>query len=253
MTRLLPILLVLACAAGAPAETVDWSLGRSIDCALAPALPTRALTRTVVFPGGPITEVPSFWSEEQLFVKIIRNTLVFQLRDPLFTGTIQVFDDKGNLFLLGVRAARAGETVDDVLLIRPVEAAGGAAAPMPGDSDGAVTELMAHMVGGGPNPAISGSLVTHVDEHGKVVPGRRIFADDTLTLELIKVFQGPGLRGYECVVRYAGERTVRLDQQRLWFPGALAVYASNQVFINPQTVSIEIQPNQAIRIFYVAE
>lgn len=241
------VVALAATLAVARAEMVDWSLGRAIDCPLPLALPSRAATRTIVFPGGPISEVPSFWSEEQLYAKVIRNTLVLQLRDPLFAGTIQVFDDKGNLFLVNVHAAAATETVDEILMLRPQAAPGEAAAPLPPDSDGQITEMMAQMVGGVANPGIQGSLVTRVED-GQVVVGRRIFADDALSLELIKVFQGSGVRGYECLMRYNGKDPVRLDQQRLWFPGALAVYASAQVFINPQTVSIEIQPNQAIKV-----
>jgi hypothetical protein len=234
------------------AETVDWSLGKAVDCPLPQALPSKALTRTLVFPGGAVTDVPAFWSEEQLYVKIIRNTLVMQLRDPAFVATLQVFDDKGNLFLVNVRAAKPTESVDEVLMLKPIsQTTATGSANGASDSDGQITEMMAHMVGGG-NPSIVGSLVTRVED-GKVAIGRRIFADDSFSLELMKVFQGPSLRGYECLMRYQGKDTVRLDQQRLWFPGALAVYASSQVFINPQTVSVEIQPNQAIKVYYVAE
>ncbi|HEX3133332.1 MAG TPA: hypothetical protein VHX44_07070 [Planctomycetota bacterium] len=251
--RLCSCCTVLLLCATLQAETVDWSLGKAIDCPLPQALPTKALLRTVIFPGGAITEVPSFWSDEQLYVKIIRNTLILQLRDPLFVGTLQVFDDKGNLFLVNVRAAKANEPVDEMLLLRPLGGPGETAAGvMPSDSDGQLTDMMAHMLAGGGNSAIAGSLVTRVED-GKLLIGRRIFGDDAFSLELIKVFQGPSMRGYECLMRYNGTDTMRLDQQRLWFPGALAVYASSQVFINPQTVTIEVQPKQAIKVYYVAE
>ena len=67
------------------------------------------------------------------------------------------------------------------------------------------------------------------------------------------MFQGPSVRGYECVARYAGERTVRLDMQRLWFPGALAVYASGQILTGGDDPAVELQPRQAISLWYVAE
>jgi hypothetical protein len=247
--------LALAAVLAAPTlagETQDWCIGQAIPCPLPLSTPTHDATRTVVFPGGALADVPVFWDPEtQLCVKAIRNTLVLQLRDPQFSGTLQVYDDKGGLYLLAVRAAAPGEEPDAVLLVRPKAARDeAAAAAVPADSDAQVTQMMAAMVGGC-DGAVTGSVVTRVED-GKVVVGRRIFADATLTLELVRVFQGPILRGYECLLSYHGKHSVRLDQSRLWFPGALAVYASAQAVIDPQTVAVEIAPGAAITLDYVA-
>lgn len=252
IARCLALALALACVAVAPATTVDWTLGEAVDCALPAALPSQAMTRTIVLPGGAVTEVPSFWNDDQLFVKAIRNTLIVQLRDPLFVATMQAYDDQGNLYLINLRAAKPGEAVDEILVLRQKPDATLSGGALASDSDGAISDMMAAMVGGVGHPSIAGSLVTRVED-GAMVPGRRIFADDTLSLELVKVFQGPSVRGYECVARYVGDQTVRLDMQRLWFPGALAVYASSQILLSPDDAGVEIQPNQAIKLYYVAE
>jgi hypothetical protein len=251
---LLGVLLACSALTAVGGQTCDWSLGATIDCPLALSTPAHVATRTIVFPSGAITDVPAFWdAESQLYVKIIRNCVVLQLRDPRFSATLQVFDDKGDLFLVTVHAAADPSLVDDALLVRP--AGGGAGAEAQGrsaeDSDGQVTELMAAMVGPR-NASVACTLVTRV-ENGTVVPGRHLYADHTLSLDLMHLYQGAHLHGYQCVLTYHGTRTVRLDQSRLWFPGALAVYASAQVFIDPRTVGIEIQPQQTILLYFVAE
>jgi hypothetical protein len=259
IARLLPTFAAAALALPAAAETQDWSLGRAIDCPLPLSTPSHAATRTIVFPGGAIADVPVFWdAESQLCAKAIRNTLVLQLRDAAFSATLQVFDDKGNLFLIDVHAAHAGDSPDEVLLLRPSTAAatagaGGCAGSEGGagaDSDAEVTRMMAAMVGGG-DPGVVSSLVRRVED-GRLKVGRRIFADDTMSLELVRVFQGPRLRGYQCLLAYHGSHSVRLEQQRLYFPGALAVYASAQVLYEPGSVSVAVQPDQSITLDYVA-
>jgi hypothetical protein len=193
------VLALVCCCAVLPAATADWSLGKAIDCPLPVAMPSKAATRTVVFPFA-VVDVPTFWSQdEQLYTKSLRNTLVMQLRDPSWQGTLQVFDDKGNLYLLNVRSAKAGETVDESLIIRPVgtDSAGPGAGAPPADSDGAVTDMMAYMVAGGKNANYSASLVTRVVDD-KLVVGRRIFEDDTMVIDLVKVFQGPKIGRASC-------------------------------------------------------
>jgi hypothetical protein len=238
------------------AQTIDWSLGSTIDCPLPLSSPNTVATRTIVFPNGAITEVPAFWdAETQLYIKVIRNTVVLQLRDPHFSGTVQIFDDKGDLFLVNVHLASDPSTLDDVLMLRPRPVAGTAGADSmdaePQDSDGQITELMAAMLGPRPT-SVSCSMVTRV-EKGRVVPGRHIYSDATISLDLLHLYRAAHLRGYQCLLHYHGTRTVRLDQSRLWFPGALAVYASAQVFVDPRILAIDIQPEQSILLYFVAE
>jgi len=243
---------LLSALAVCPALTIDWTPGQSIDCALPLSTPSAVATRTVVFPNGAITDVPAFWdADTQLYIKVIRNTLVMQLRDPRFSATVQVFDDKGDLFLLNVHGAADGMPTDAVLQVRAQSAPVPGDGAEPADADGAVTAMMAAMVGGS-SATISSAAVTRVED-GTVKRGRHLFSDPTLTLDLDMVYQGPRLRGYRCQLTYHGTHPVRFNAQRLWFPGALAVYASAQVLIDPGNPAFSMQPRQTILLYYVAQ
>ena len=206
----------------------------------------------MVFPNGAITDVPAFWdADTQLYIKIIRNTLVLQLRDPRFSASVQVFDDKGDLFLLSVHAAGDGVPADAVLQVRAPVATGAGDAAAPADADGAITAMMAAMLGGA-GMALNSAAVTRVED-GTVKRGRHLFSDPTLSLDLDTVYQGARLRGYRCALTYHGAHPVRFNAQRLWFPGALAVYASGQVLADPNDPAFQMQPRQTILLYYVAQ
>jgi len=243
---------LLAGLGGCAGVTVDWTPGQSIDCALPLSTPSAVATRTVVFPNGAITDVPAFWdADTQLYIKVIRNTLVLQLRDPRFSATVQVFDDKGDLFLLCVHGAGEDVAPDAVLQVRAPAAPGAGDEALPSDADGAITAMMAAMLGGS-GAVLSSAAVTRVED-GTVKRGRHLFSDPTLTLDLDTVFQGAHLRGYRCQLTYHGAHAVRFNAQRLWFPGALAVYASGQVLADPNDPAFQMEPRQTILLYYVAQ
>lgn len=240
-------------------EYAEWSIGKSIDVALRVSLPSSPMPRTIILPDGPITEVPSSWFEDQIEVRWIRNTVSLKLKDPIFTGTMSVYDSKGNLYQFNVRPARENEPVSDTLILRPaVETAGGAVGAngvsvnSPIDSDGAVTEMMVAMELGRPTGSVSGALQYRIVD-GKVVPGYKLAEDDTKSWYLIKVWQGPRVRGYETLLIYKGPGVKVIAPQRIYFPGALAVRASSQGVYDSQTPEITVSQNQAIRLFFVAE
>jgi hypothetical protein len=247
-----PIALCMAAAASLhlPAETITWTPGMSIDCPLAPSLPSRSQARTIVFPldGGALTQIPTRWGEDELAAKAVGNTLILDLRDPSFQATLQVFDEKGLLFLLDVHAAPAGSAPDDCLTI--LQAAPTAPMHLPADSDGAITAFMAGMVAGGCQAGMTSRPVTHI-EHGTIVPGRVILDTPRLRIALERIYQAGDLRGFLCFATAAdgGE----IDMQRLWFPGALAVYASDKDVLSCTHPGVRLPHPGTISLYYVAE
>lgn len=237
------------------AESVEWYLGKTVDCPVAVSMPTKPLPRTIIVPGGTITDVPTYWSENQLHVQIIRNSLILHLRDPAFEGTLSIYDDKGNMYTIRVKAAPNNQEPEQLLILKPSAnppgVAGGPGSELK-DSDVAITTMMLHMVGGPQHPQIQGSIVSSVKD-GKLSPGMVVFSDDMMSIEVFKAYQGPTVRGCECVVRYFGDKPVRLNTETLWFPGALAVYATDQTLFVPGRSGVELQPKSVLSLFYVHE
>ena len=237
-------------------ETVDWNPDETIICSVKKSEPNDINIRTVVLlGGGAIKSIPKYYSDEVLNIKTFKNTFTVQLRDSNFTGVIQVFDDNNRLMHFKIKPVESSDHIDDMLVVRMSREAGAKAslglrssAP---DSDGAVIDLMTHMLGGQRRSDISGTMVTRV-EGGDVVPGRIIFEDDTAKMELIHVFQSSTLRGFHIVFTYRGKDAIRINTQRLWFPGAIAVHASDPTLMNQDNPSVEINPNQVIHLYYVS-
>lgn len=234
------------------AEESHWTPQRAIDVALVPSSLSNLRTRTVVLPGSAISQVPVFWTANDLHVEIIDNTLILQLRNPDFTGTLSVYDDAGSVFLLNVRPAEENERVDEMLIVideqaRIDEREGLGRST---DTDTAVTEMMRHMLGGPTAEHITGMVVTRV-ENDEVRIGRRVFEDSDLGIWMVRLYQSPAVRGCELLFHFRGPQPVRFEMERLYFPGALAVYASDQVLYDPANPHLEIDPKQTIRVFYV--
>ena len=259
MKACLSLLLLILLAAYAGAETVDWVLGKPIDCPVNISLPTKPVPRTVILPGGVVTEIPQNWFEDQCEVRFIRNTVSIKLKDPVFMGTIQVFDDKGNLYLLNVRAPRPDEVVAESLTLRPgsdgsVIGQDGLPRSSPIDSDGAITEMMVAMFNGVATGTIASSIQYRMaDDQKSFVVGERILEDDSLSWYLVRVWQGPRLRGFETVFTYKGKGSFRIPYQRWYFPGALAVLAADQVIMDPTLPQVNAEQGQPIRLFFVVE
>jgi hypothetical protein len=109
---------------------------------------------------------------------------------------------------------------------------------------------MAAMLAGVARSDVVRTPVTRV-EQGHLRSGRVLLRDSVCTLELVTQFQGPRLRGYECLLRSRSQQPMHLDEQRLWFDGALAVYASSHVLPVVHGMQVDLAKDQAITLFYV--
>jgi hypothetical protein len=235
------------------AETKEWSLTQTIHIPVHVSTVDNLRPRTVVLPTK-VREVPQFWTDDQMVVELMGNALVIQLRRSDFSTTMQVFDETGRVYLLRVESVKSGHVVDDMLVVNDSSLSPNTQTSMLTDSDGAVTEMMAAMIGGA-HPHIRASVTSRVD-NGEVKQGRVIFQDDTLDITLVRVWSGHvtgRLRGYECIMTWKGSQAVRVNEERLWFPGALAVWASDQVMSDQNNPSVTVQPRSSIRLCYVAE
>ncbi|MFW5828925.1 MAG: hypothetical protein ACOCXA_01575 [Planctomycetota bacterium] len=233
------------------AEEVVYQMDKSIPCRVRVSTPEKVYTRTVVFPATSLLEVPQFFDENDLFVQGVGNTLIVHLRNPDFEGTLQVYDNDNRLYVLNILPEEQ-KKVDEHLIIRLPEPIADAMSVTSGDDDlvARVFRYYEHMLGAHEYADIEG-VTANVVEDGEVKVGRRIYQDDDLALFLIKLYQGPGLRGYECLLRYAGTEPRRIDMQRLYFPGALSIYAPVQAFMDPANPTLDIEAGSSIRLFFV--
>ena len=259
MKAVMSLVLLILLATFVRAETVDWVLGKPIDCPVAVSLPTKPVPRTVILPGGNVTEILQSWFEDQVEVRYVRNTVSIKLKDPVFSGTIQIYDDKGNLYLLNVRAPRPDESVAESLTLRPGSDGSsigedGLPKSSPIDSDGAITEMMVTMFNGVASGTIASSIQYRMSTDQKsFVVGERIMEDDSISWYLLRVWQGPRLRGFETVLTYKGKGSFRVPYQRWWFPGALAIMAADQIILDPSSPQVSAAQGQPIRLFFVVE
>jgi hypothetical protein len=248
-----PLLLVLAFATivSATAEEVVYQSDKAIACLVRVSQPDKVHTRTIVFPAKGLLEVPQFFDPNDLFVKGVGNTLIVHLRNPDFEGSLQVYDDTNRLYVINIIPEQQRKVDEHLLITLPRPAASGSS--VTSQDDEVVSRAFRyyeHMLGAHHYADIQ-SIDATVMIDGEVKVGRRIYQDNVLSLFLIRLHQGPELRGYECIMTYAGDQPRRIDLQRLYFPGALSVYAPVQAFMDPAQPSIEVEAGSTIRLFFV--
>ena len=246
------LILVAAGVAAAWAEDVVLPADGVVTVPIRVSTPNQVYPRTIVFPTDSIGDIPQLFSEQDLFVQQIRNTLVLHLKTADFGGTLQVFDASGRLYLLNVVPAQGDQPVPEKLRITLPQPPPVAAAGM---RHNIVEEAMAmfdHMLGFRRRPDVS-SVDATVIRDGEVSVGRRIYEDDDVQILVTRIHQGPALRGYECVFTYRGEEPRYIPYQRIYFPGAIAVYAGQGAFMDPANPGRDVRPGQSIRVYYVAQ
>jgi len=242
-------LLLLVCAQ-AYAESVTWSMGRTIEVQVPISTEATINSRTIVFSGSTaIKEVKTFHEDKDLVLMPSGNTIIARLVNPGFTGNVQVFDDVGDLYILRFTSATA--SVDETLFIRKPEAP----APAKGSSnsrDAVVANLVSHMLGGRRMHNVTGTAVTTIGSDGKLIPGQVIYQDDSFAFTLVRAWNAGSYRGYQCTIAVTSQRPVAIAFQRLRFPGAIAVHCPEIVTFDPKNPVIDGTPGQVINLYYVA-
>ncbi len=263
-------LLLLAPAWGW-AETVVWHPGVTIDCPTTIATADQERTRAIVLPAQAITHWALTAKAKDLAVRQgERNALVLRLANPTFEGTVQVWDENGDLYTVLVRAPADGEVPDDTLiLVRAAGApAGAGAGGGPGDggagdadqprvvnrdTDGAAVHLMAQMVGGVTDTRIRWSAVTTAERGGRISEGRLLHADDNLRITLLRIYKAPTLYGYCCRLEWHGGQIAAFQLQRWFRDGMICSFASDQVLLQARDPALAIAPQRTIQVWYVTD
>jgi hypothetical protein len=259
----LSILLLTAGISRLCSETVEWSMGTTLDCPVTVATKDQERTRTVVLPTERSIASWSVTSKNNdLRVKQgQRNALILQLYNPVYESNLQIWDEESTLYTLLVRSPAEGELPDDTLIITrsrqgQSQAAGAQAETakiVNMDTDSSVVHLMAQMTSGITDPKIRSTPHTTVDR-GKMTPGKRLPAsDDNLTITLLKTYRSPTLFGYECLFEWSGQQSKAFDMQRWWRPGMLAIYATDQSQMRNRDPAMTIGGSRAIRVYYVTD
>lgn len=257
--RLCVSALMLACVCAVPvvAEDVVFPPDGVIDVKVAVSEPNKVVPRTVVFPSTGIGDIPELFSREHLFVQQIRNTLIVHLKTAEFKGTLQVYDASGRLYLLNIIPATKTERIAEKLRIvlpkKPTAASSGA--PVRHNIVEQSFAMYRHMIAYDMNGHIDNPLVQSapavVMRNGKLSHGRRIHEDDDVQILLTSVHEGYTLKGYSTVFVYRGTEPRRIDFQRLYFPGAISVYAGQEAFMDPHRPGMQVQPGQSIKVYYI--
>ena len=161
----LSTLLVLSTSLWLHAETVPWTMGRTIDVQIPLSTEDTINSRTIVFVGATkLMDVKTFHEDKDLVLMPAGNTIIARLVNPGFTGNVQVFDDAGDLYILRITAATA--VVDETLFIRKPEPPPAVRKSSAGNRDALVAGLVSHMLGGRRMPGITGAVVSTLDADG---------------------------------------------------------------------------------------
>jgi hypothetical protein len=249
--------VLLAVAATAWAESVTVSPGISVDCPVPVSTADNKRTRTVVLPSEGIARVATTAPESDLEVKHYKNTLVLNLKNPAFEASLQVWDIENNLYLLTVRSPAEDDATDESLILVKDRRAGADGSQATGspktilqDTDQAVVTLMSQMRGGVTEDRVSWMAITSVDR-GKVIPGKRLYADDNLEIRLQRVYRSPGLYGYETTWTWHGRQNIVVNLQSVWIPLVIATSASDQAILAQQNPDVVLPANRTIKVYYV--
>lgn len=245
------IAIILVLAATAAAETQEWVPGVTIDCPVAVSTDSSKRLRTVEFPCNSLSKVKTLAKAEVLEIEKVKNRVSFALKSPDFEATVEVYDDNNRLYLLRVRSPDALEDPDDNLILVKTGDAGGRVKNDMRDADSGVMHLMGQMVKGVRDPDVRHGPVTRV-ERNQVVPGKVQYEDDDCALIAVHAYSLGKLYGVECVATWHGkDPAVVWNTQQLWFPGILAVHASDQVVMQGKNPDVMIKKGNSIRIFFV--
>ncbi len=257
MTRVVFVLMVIWCAVlTAPAAVVEWRQNHTIEVVLEPSIPQRDhRSRLVYFPSEQV-HFTQDWSQDDLHATVMLNGIQFMLRNPEFQTTVHVIGNDGAIYPLRIRRSAEDEDVSTVLQVVPHQpetstAGSSIAARGPADIDAEAVVMMRHMVSGEPQHWVTSSPDGEITDEGFRL-GRRVYESDFLSITSTRLYRGLQTVGYQCLVEYRGAEPVRLNFQRLYFPGALCVYASHQVLMDPKHPGTVLEPGDRLVLWFVA-
>jgi hypothetical protein len=251
-------------AAMAVAEEVVPLQHEAIECRLRVSTPTAIWPRTVIFPVAGELRIPKLHDEVDVDVQAIGNTVLILLKNGDWTGVLHVYDAQGNLYSLRLVAERERPIDDRLVILPPPAPRGGGAVVDGGPAVGSqlvssAMDMLDVMLGVRQIPSISGVPATSMRD-GALHQGMRIYEDDVLLLEVQRIYQGPSLRGYQCLLTYRGTTPFRIPYQRLTFPGVVAAYcpASQlmQAGVGDPGSEVDggsLQPGQVVPIYFIAQ
>lgn len=245
----LTLLLLTIGAPGAAVETVVYKLGDSIDFPCIVSSPDNSQPRTLILPATLDKVIEGGWKTSDLKYEGVNNTVTFQLRNPSFAATIQLYDTTGQLYLVALRAAAANETPEPALTVVPPDSAGAVAGKLvwPEDTDSSTAILGQAMLSGKvPDGITVAPFSSTVD--GKIVTGKILFEDDLLKITVMRMWIAPNLKGYETLWTWKGDRAVQIPIQRLYFPGLVAVHSNDQRVMRGNDPSVVFGQHSSTKI-----
>lgn len=258
----LSLVLCLTWGAGA-AETAVSSTGENVifhsgDTVEVPMVLTTDDTlqpRTITFPGV-VTEWPQGIPLSNIQLQPLRNTLTIWLKDPSWSGIIQVGDDTGSVYRLRIRHAGEGELPDPSLTLTlagdsSIQAEADPRANYPTDTDSAAVILERAMNSRRVPDSITVAPVTSVGEDKKTLPYSVGFADDLLEIRLLRIWTAPNLKGYECAYVWKGEKAVAMDYRRLKFANEISIHAPTAKLIRGGASVIVMEPGMPVPVYHI--
>ena len=247
------ILTIVLFSTVAVAETATYRLGEALDFPCVVSSSDNKQPRTIILPNTLDKVVDGGWSPSDLEYQGVNNTISFQLHNPSLTATIQVYDVTGQLYLVSLRAAAATETPDPSLTVvnkDDATAEGARTAKWPADTDSATAKLARAMLSGiTPDGITVAPFSSNVN--GKVVSGSTLFEDDFLLIRVQRMWLAPNLKGYETVWTWKGDRAVRINIQRLYFPGLIAIHSPEQTILSGDNPEHVFQPKITSKIYMI--
>ena len=252
MRFLLGLSAAFLCVGSLAAETVTWVPEKDIDCPVHVSVEDEARSRSVIFPeGGRITNMNAEWLDgSKIQVRVVRNSLEIQLKDPAYQAAVTAYDDRGNVYTLQVHAIDRDEPLDQRLIVVPPAPVTSRKA-FPIDTDHAAIVLMRHMVGGERAAEVEEAPCTRT-EGDHVVPGE-IMKGSTreLTVMRMRYFQGPGLKGYTYHYISNADKPYRLVLGTVWPEGARWVSSVAATVYPDSRTEITLYPHQPLAVHYV--
>lgn len=239
------------------AESVTWSLGKTIEVRIPPSTPDQIRSRTIVFPLAAVDSVINFHDDNDLDSQIKDNTITFRLKNPAFSGNVQVFDKSGNLFVLKISPANSNEAIDEVLFIKAPSASSGPSGPAttgdttrwPSDLREASCIMLAHVFGDRQHPDIYEQSTESIVD-GRRVPYTIIAQTDEFEMRMLRAWVSPTITGVLCAFIVKSEKPIRLDYRSLYPRGVVGIHAENQTVFDPTNPIFSADPGQVIQIFY---
>ncbi|MCX8013011.1 MAG: hypothetical protein N3A02_01815 [Rectinema sp.] len=249
--------VLLCCSTQLPAETVDWQLGQTIEVLMPVSTPEQPNIRTIVFPLAAVDAVIGFHDDQDLDYQVRDNTISLRLKNPGFSGNLQVFDKNGNLFVFRIKPLpRAQSGWDEVIFLRsrtqPVPTAaggGGADTGWPSDPKVASTIMLAHVFGDRKHPAIFSAPVSSLVD-GKKVDYVTITATDEFELRLIRAWSSPTITGALCQLIVRSEKPIVVDYRSIYPRNVVGIHAEYQTVFDPVNPKLRADPGQVVNIFY---